>query len=47
VLVSADVQRTIRSPLAQSLRSLGTRRLDKMAETVEVFAYAADQPRIG
>jgi class 3 adenylate cyclase len=43
VLVSADVQRTIHGPLRQSLRSLGMRKLDKMAETIEVFAFVRDQ----
>lgn len=40
VLVSADVRRTIRGPLAQRLVSRGLIQLDKMAETIEVFAFA-------
>lgn len=43
MLVSADVYRTIHGPLAQSLRSQGTRKLPKMAETVEVFALIQDE----
>lgn len=35
--VSSDVQRAIHGPLAQSFRSLGKCKLDKMVETVEVF----------
>ncbi|HEY2388914.1 MAG TPA: hypothetical protein VGK30_18310 [Candidatus Binatia bacterium] len=37
-LVSADVYRTIRGPLAERLRSRGRMKLDKMAETIEAFA---------
>ena len=40
-LVSADVRRTIRGPLAERLVSRGTVRLDKMAETIEAFALSA------
>jgi len=37
-LVSADVRRTIRGPLAERLVSRGPLRLAKMAETIEAFA---------
>jgi TolB-like protein/class 3 adenylate cyclase/Tfp pilus assembly protein PilF len=37
-LVSADVRRTIRGPLAERLQSRGMLKLDKMAETIEAFA---------
>jgi TolB-like protein len=37
-LVSADVRRTIRGPLAERLVARGSLQLDKMAETIEVFA---------
>ena len=37
-LVSADVRRTIRGPLAERLLSRGTMQLDKMSETIEAFA---------
>ncbi len=40
-LVSADVRRTIRGPLAERLVSRGQLKLDKMAETIEAFALAA------
>jgi TolB-like protein len=40
-LVSADVRRTIRGPLAERFVSRGTLQLDKMAETIEAFAFAA------
>jgi len=40
-LVSADVRRTIRGPLAERLVSRGILQLDKMAETIEAFALAA------
>jgi TolB-like protein len=43
-LVSADVRRTIRGPLAQRLVSRGNLRLDKMTETIEAFALAAAVP---
>ncbi len=38
VLVSADVRRTIRGPLAARLVSRGSLQLDKMTETIEAFA---------
>jgi len=41
VLVSADVRRTIRGPLAERLVSRGNVHLDKMTETIEAFALAA------
>ena len=37
-LISADVRRTIRGPLAERLTSRGLLQLDKMAETIEAFA---------
>jgi adenylate cyclase len=37
-LISADVRRTIRGPLAERLVSRGPMQLDKMAETIEAFA---------
>ena len=37
-LVSADVRRMIRGPIAERLISRGSLRLDKMAETIEAFA---------
>ena len=40
-LVSADVRRTIRGPLAERLVSRGDLQLDKMTETIEAFALAA------
>ncbi len=40
-LVSADVRRTIRGPLAERLVSRGDLQLDKMSETIEAFALAA------
>lgn len=40
-LVSGDVRRTIRGPLAERLVSRGTLQLDKMTETIEAFAPAA------
>ncbi len=40
-LVSADVRRTIRGPLAERLVSRGNLQLDKMTETIEAFALAA------
>jgi TolB-like protein/class 3 adenylate cyclase/Flp pilus assembly protein TadD len=39
VLVSADVKRMMRGPLAESLHSRGTIRLPKMSETIEVFTF--------
>ena len=41
VLVSADVRRTIRGPLAQRLVSRGRLQLDKMTETMEAFALGS------
>jgi TolB-like protein len=38
VLVSGDVRRTIRGPLAERLVTRGTLQLDKMQETIEAFA---------
>jgi TolB-like protein len=40
-LVSADVRRTIRGPLAERLVSRGSLQLDKMTETIEAFTLAA------
>jgi adenylate cyclase len=40
-LVSADVRRMIRGPIAERLVSRGPMQLDKMAETIEAFAFAA------
>ena len=40
-LISADVRRTIRGPLAERLTSRGLLQLDKMAETIEAFALSA------
>jgi adenylate cyclase len=37
-LVSADVRRTIRGPMAERLVSRGSLKLDKMTETIEAFA---------
>jgi adenylate cyclase len=37
-LVSADVRRTIRGPIAERLVSRGSLQLDKMVETIEAFA---------
>jgi TolB-like protein len=37
-IVSADVRRTIRGPLAERLTPLGSIELDKMQESIEVFA---------
>ena len=37
-LISADVRRMIRGPLAERLVSRGALRLDKMAETIEAYA---------
>jgi adenylate cyclase len=41
VLVSADVRRTIRGPLAGRLVSRGRLQLDKMTETIEAFALGS------
>ncbi len=38
-LVSATVRQTIRGPLAERLQSRGHLKLDKMAETIEAFAF--------
>jgi adenylate cyclase len=43
-LISADVRRTIRGPLADRLVSRGLMQLDKMAETIEAFALGARAP---
>jgi adenylate cyclase len=43
-LVSADVRRTIRGPLAERLVSRESLQLDKMAETIEAFALLAGAP---
>ncbi len=40
-LASADVRRAVRGPLGESLISRGMLRLDKMSETIEVFAIGA------
>ena len=40
-LVSADVRRTIRGPIAERLQSRGILKLDKMAETIEAFVVSA------
>ena len=40
VLVSGDVKRAIRGPLADRLKPQGSVRLDKMSETLPVFALA-------
>jgi TolB-like protein/tetratricopeptide (TPR) repeat protein len=40
-LISADVHRTIRGPLAERLVSRGTLQLDKMMEKIEAFALSA------
>jgi len=44
VLVSADVRRTIRGPLAERLVSRGSLQLDKLTETIEAFALDAGTP---
>ncbi len=41
-LVSSDVFRTIRGPVAERFRSRGRLKLDKMAEVVEAFGLADD-----
>ncbi|HLK86033.1 MAG TPA: hypothetical protein VKT27_05950 [Candidatus Binataceae bacterium] len=43
VLVSADVHRTIRGPLAARLVSRGILQLDKMSERIEAFAPGAEE----
>ncbi len=40
-IISADVCRMIRGPLAERFASRGTVQLDKMAETIEIFAPSA------
>ncbi len=40
-IISADVCRLIRGPLAERFASRGTVQLDKMAETIEIFAPTA------
>jgi len=40
VLVSGDVKRSIRGPLGERLKAQGSVRLDKMSETLPVFALA-------
>jgi TolB-like protein len=40
-LISADVRRTIRGPVAERLVSRGALQLDKMAESIEAFALGA------
>jgi len=44
VLVSADVRRTIRGPIAERLVSRGPLHLDKMSETIEAFALPGRAP---
>ncbi len=44
VLVSADVRRMMRGPMAHSLRSRGTIKLPKMSETIEVFTFLPEAP---
>ncbi len=44
VLVSADVRRLIRGPIAEHMVSRGTMQLDKMAETIEGFALQTAAP---
>jgi len=44
VLVSADVRRMIRGPIAERMVSQGMMRLDKMAETIEGFVLQAGEP---
>ena len=44
VLVSGDVRRTIRGPLAQRLVSRGGLQLDKMTEKIEAFALGGAAP---
>jgi TolB-like protein len=46
-LVSADVRRTIRGPLAERLVSRGTLQLDKMTEKIEAFGLAAVGSAVG
>jgi TolB-like protein len=44
VLVSADVRRTIRGPVAARLVSRGSLQLEKMTETIEAFALGSAAP---
>ncbi len=44
-LVSATVRQTIRGPVAERLQSRGMLKLDKMAETIEAFAFIAPAPK--
>src|SRR5258706_4364412 len=44
VLVSADVRRMIRGPIAERMLSRGMMQLDKMAETIEGFALPTSAP---
>src|SRR5690242_2280428 len=46
VLVSADVRRTIRGPLAERLISRGILQLDKMTERIEAFAVLAERSAV-
>jgi adenylate cyclase len=46
VLVSANVPRTIRGPLAERLVSRGILQLDKMTDRIEAFALAPEQPAV-
>lgn len=46
-LISAAVRQTIRGPLADRLVSRGVFHLDKMAETIEAFAFDAAGPTAG
>ena len=41
IVVSEDVRRAVRGALAQRLHAMGSVQLDKMAETMEIFALAA------
>ncbi|MEQ1756630.1 MAG: tetratricopeptide repeat protein [Micropepsaceae bacterium] len=43
-IISADVCRLIRGPMAERFASRGTVQLDKMAETIEIFAPTAGTP---
>ena len=47
VLVSGDVKRAVRGPLGERLRPQGSVRLDKMHETLPVFALGAGWGRRG
>lgn len=46
VLVSADVYRTIRGPLAERLVSRGILQLDKMTERIEAFALSPERSAV-